>query len=105
MRHSLVQTVLLKKTKENNGIKKKTEDEGKGIKFISFVYRSMAFWFPDNTGLKNFRMHLGQHGWKFAEGSEHEHTPEYMLKQRGHHKNCGPQIQAKGIDYKPKLLS
>lgn len=30
---------------------------------------------------------------------------EYMLKQRGHHKNGGPQIQAKGIDSKPKLLS
>lgn len=50
-------------------------------------------------------MDLGQHGRKFAEGSEYEHTSEYMLKQRGHYKNCEPQIQAKGIDSKPKLLS
>lgn len=78
---------------------------GKGLKLISSTYRSTAFWFPDNTGLKNFRMDLGQHGRKFAEGSEHEHTSEYMLKQRGHYKNCEPQIQAKGIDSKPKLLS
>lgn len=104
-RHLLDQTVLLKnKTRENHGIKQK-QNEGKGLKLISFVYRSMAFWFPDNTGLKNFRMYLGQHWWKFAEGSEREHIPEYILKQRGHHKNCGPQIQAKGIDSKPKLFS